>query len=107
MRDRKIHHLLGLATKAGKTVSGEFATENLIKSQKARLVLVAADASENTKKLFINKCGYYRIPCHIYSTKQALGQSMGKGERSSLGIRDEGFAEAIEGLLVTETKTEV
>lgn len=42
--------LVGLAAKAGKVVSGEFATEKAVKSQKASLVLIAEDASENTKR---------------------------------------------------------
>ena len=40
--------MLGLATKAGKTVSGEFCTEKEIKCGRAKLVIVAADASDNT-----------------------------------------------------------
>ena len=47
-RDR-ILNLIGLAMKAGKVVSGEFSVEKCIKSGKARLVIIATDASENTK----------------------------------------------------------
>ena len=46
---------LGLATRAGKVQSGEFSTEKSVKSGKAALVLVAGDASDNTKKKFTNK----------------------------------------------------
>ena len=35
---------------AGKTVSGEFCTEKEVKTGRAELVIVAGDASENTKK---------------------------------------------------------
>ena len=43
--------LLGLAMKAGKVVSGEFAVEKYVKEGKSTsLVLVAEDASKNTKK---------------------------------------------------------
>ena len=44
--------LVGLAAKAGKVVSGEFATEKAVKTQKAFLVIIAQDASENTRKKF-------------------------------------------------------
>ena len=37
---KKILNLLGLATKAGKIASGEFAAEKAVKSGKAHLVLV-------------------------------------------------------------------
>ena len=50
--NNKVLSLLGLATKAGKIASGEFSTEKSVKSGKGFLVLVAADASENTKKKF-------------------------------------------------------
>ena len=49
---------LGLATRAGKVQSGEFSTEKSVKSGKAALVLVAGDASDNTKKKFTNMCTF-------------------------------------------------
>ena len=50
MKQDRVLSLIGLATKAGKCASGEFMTENETKSGKARLVIVAGDASDNTKK---------------------------------------------------------
>ena len=50
----KILSLVSLATRAGKIVSGEFCTEKEVKSGRAYLVLVADDASDNTKKKFRN-----------------------------------------------------
>ena len=49
---KKVLNLLGLATRAGKTASGEFMTEKAIKSGKAYLVIVSEEASDNTKKMF-------------------------------------------------------
>ena len=40
----KVHSMIGLATKAGKVVSGEFAVEKAIKDGKAFLVTIAEDA---------------------------------------------------------------
>ena len=48
----KVLSLIGLAMKAGQVVSGEFSVEKCIKSGKAKLVIIATDASENTKKKF-------------------------------------------------------
>ena len=48
---KKVLNLLGLATRAGKTASGEFMTEKAIKSGKAYLVIVSEEASDNTKKM--------------------------------------------------------
>ena len=59
MKNNKVLSLIGLATKAGKTVSGEFSTEKSVKTGKGLLVIVAEDASENTKKKFRNMCSFY------------------------------------------------
>lgn len=85
--------------RAGKLVSGEFAVEKAVKTQTAYLVLVAEDASENTKKLFFDKCNYRGIPCHLGFSKEELGKACGKEQRASIGICDQGFAGAIIKLL--------
>ena len=87
--------MLGLATKAGKVASGEFMTENAVKSGIASLVIVAEDASENTKKKFQNMCEFYETPIRVYGIKDDLGHAMGKEFRASLAITDEGLAKAI------------
>lgn len=94
--------LIGLATKAGKTASGEFLTEREVKSGKAALVIVAGDASENTKKKFRNMCDYYKVPIYFYEDKDTLGHAMGKQFRASLAVLDEGFAKGIRKHLDTE-----
>lgn len=96
---KKIFSLIGLAARARKTVSGEFATEKAVKSFKACLVIVAEDASDNTKKLFQDKCSFYEVPCYVCGTKEELAHAMGKEVRASLAVTDEGFADAIINLL--------
>jgi ribosomal protein L7Ae-like RNA K-turn-binding protein len=87
--------MLGLATKAGKVVSGEFATDKGVKTGKASLVIVSEDASDNTKKMFSNMCEFYKVPIFYYGTKDELGHSIGKAMRSSLAITDENFANSL------------
>ncbi len=87
--------LVSLATKAGKTVSGEFSTEKEVKCGKAELVIVATDASENTKKKFQNMCEFYEVPIYFYGDKDTLGHAMGKEFRASLAVTDAGFAKGI------------
>lgn len=91
----KIYSMLGLAMKAGKVVSGEFATDKNIKSQRAWLVIIPEDASNNTKKMFSNMCDFYKVPLHFFGTKETLGHAVGKSMRSSLAIIDEGFAKSL------------
>lgn len=94
--------MVGLATRAGKTVSGEFATEKAIKESKARVVILAEDASDNTKKLFMNKCNYYKIPIFIAGSKDELGSVTGNHSRASLAVIDEGFA----GVIIEKLKAQ-
>lgn len=95
MKNNKTLSLVGLATKAGKTVSGEFSTEKAVKSGKGFVVLVAEDASENTKKKFRNMCTFYEVPIYFLSDKESLGRAIGKEFRASLAVQDQNFAKAI------------
>ena len=105
--DHNILSMLGLATKAGKTVSGEFMTEKAVKSGTAHLVIVSVEASENTKKMFTNMCHFYKVPLHIFGTKEGLGNAMEKEMRASLALTDEGFAKSIHKKLANSSNMEV
>ena len=95
MMQNKALSMISLATKAGKTVSGEFCTEKEVKTGRAALVIVAGDASENTKKKFRNMCDYYHVPIYFYEDKDTLGHAMGKEFRASLAVLAAGFAKGI------------
>lgn len=91
----KIFGLIGLAKRAGKIAGGDFSVTVSIKEKKAELVILAADASDNTKKSMINSCKYHNIRYIEYGTTEALGQYTGSGIRASIAVLDKGFAEAI------------
>ena len=93
--NNKVLSLLGLATKAGKVASGEFSTEKSVKTGKGFLVLVADDASQNTKKTFQNMCDFYEVPIYFIANKEELGRFCGKEFRASLAVQDENFAKAM------------
>lgn len=93
--DRKILSYIGLCAKAGRIASGEFSTEKALKEGSANLVIVAEDASDNTKKNFSDACTYRGIRLLIKFDKNSLGHAIGKEMRASLAIKDEGFAAAI------------
>ena len=96
MMHDKILSLLGLATKSGKVVSGEFMVEKMVKAGKAKLVIVATDASDASQKSYNDMCTYYRTPIFFYGTKESLGHCIGKEMRASVAVIDEGFAKSIE-----------
>lgn len=96
MNNKKIIGTLGISAKAGKVSSGEFATEQAVKKGKAYLVLVAGDASENTRKKFFNICEYYQVPFFVFSDRASLGNAVGKEFRASLAVTDVNLAKLIE-----------
>ena len=91
----KIYSFLGLATRAGKIVSGDDSTLLELKKGNVKLVIVAEDASNNTKKLFKDKSSFRNIPYIYFSTKLQLGLAIGKAPRAAIGIKDINFANKI------------
>ena len=101
LMEKKVLSLLGLSAKSGNLVSGEFSTEKAVKEHKAALVVVAEDASDNTKKSFSNMCAYYHVPMIVFADKETLGHAIGKQFRASVAVTQDGFAKAI--LKLTES----
>jgi len=102
VKAHKALSLAGLAARAGKVMSGEFAVDKAIKTGKAFLVIAAEDASDNTRKKFLNSCKYYQIPFRICSDKETLGHAIGRQERAVIAISDRGLAEAVRKVLPEE-----
>lgn len=95
MQTNKLLSNLGLALRAGKLVTGDEGVLDAVRTGKARLVVLAADASENTRKKYRDKCSSYQVPIIEYGTREQLGSSVGKAERVILAITDPGFAQLI------------
>lgn len=94
MQKDKILGYLGLATRAGRAVSGEFSVEKSVRQNRAKLVIVSEEASENSRKNFHNLCTYYKIPLYFFGSKEELGAACGKELRVSVAVEDEGLARA-------------
>lgn len=104
MPNNRILSVLSLAQKAGRVASGEFAVEQSVKEGSACLVIVAEDASENTKKKMTNMTDYYEVPLSFYADKEQLGGCIGKEYRSMVAVKDPGFADSIRKKLSQEGK---
>ncbi|MBR5247992.1 MAG: ribosomal L7Ae/L30e/S12e/Gadd45 family protein [Lachnospiraceae bacterium] len=103
MRQNRVLSMLGLAARGRNVVSGELQTLNAVKDGSAMLVIVAEDASENTRKLFSDKCSFYEVPLRMYGSREALGRAIGKEMRSSLAVIDIGLAQSVMGYLESES----
>ena len=91
--------LLGLANRARKLISGEELAVKEIRSGKAKLVILADDASKNTEKKISDKCAYYQVPLKRVENRSLLGQAIGKEARVVVAVLDEGFAQKLRTLL--------
>ncbi len=84
--------LLGLATIAKKTITGEEFTVKAIKSNTAKFVFLASDAGVNTTKKVKEKCEFYNvIVCTNFSSEE-LSKSIGNKNRKVIAVTDIGFA---------------
>jgi len=100
---QKVLSLVGLCKKAGKLACGEGAVKDSIRYAKAYLVIIASDASDNTKKSITNSCKYYGVEYYIQGTKDAIGHSVGGSCTAVVSITDEGFAKSIQRHLQLNT----
>jgi ribosomal protein L7Ae-like RNA K-turn-binding protein len=91
----KIYSMLGIARKAGKLLLGSDVCDNGLKKGKINLLILAQDASDRTKKDFINACNYQKVPYRIYGERKYLGKFTGKDEIVVLGICSEDFSNVI------------
>ena len=99
MKQQQWVSLLGLANRARKCVSGEELVIKEIQKNRAKLVILAKDASKNTIKKISNKCHYYSVPLHFVSDRFTLGQSIGKDARVVVAVIEQGFARKLQSLL--------
>lgn len=91
----KFLSLLGLGKRAGYLTTGETGCELSIKKKNSKLIVVAEDASDNTKKKFNNMCKSKNVDIVMTSTKEELGQILGKGIVAVISVNDGEFGKAL------------
>lgn len=96
----KVYSMISLAQKAGELVSGDEVCEMTIKSKKCFLVIIAKNASDRTKKKFMDMCEFRNIKLMEYGQKEGLGNCIGKDIRSVVAIKNANFAKKIEELIL-------
>lgn len=101
MSVEKCLSLLGLAARARKIISGEELVLKEVRSGKAKLVFLADDASDGTKKKITDKCKSYNVEVRMFTNRDHLGASIGKDSRVVVAVLDQGFAKKMKSLLAT------
>ena len=87
--------LLGIARKAGKAEAGEESVATAAKGHKARVLLLASDAGDRTRRHAETLSGEGNCPLlSVPLTKEELGGALGRGSCAILALTDVGLAAA-------------
>ena len=97
--EQRVRNLLGMAQKARRIVSGNFAVEQAVKQGNAKLMLLAEDTEKNSKEAYEGLAEQYQVPCRSILTKASLGACMGKEYRAAAVLLDDGFSKSLRRLL--------
>lgn len=98
MNDTRFYSFLGLVQKSGNMVSGYNNCVSEIKADKCNIVLIAEDASDNTRDKFVSLCVSKNIPYIIYGSMDRLGESIGKSSKSILAIKNENMSKVVKDM---------
>ena len=94
MDEEKTISLLGLCRRAGRLQLGADCVCDAVRSGKAKLVILASDASENTAKKIRNCASFYGVRLYVCEAgKETLGHGLGRsGDVSCAAVCDDSFA---------------
>lgn len=96
--DNYIIRMLGLARRAGNLVFGTTLVRDAVRGRKKPfLVLLASDASDNSRKRISDSCAFYSVPLALLDISgEELGRTIGKeSDVMCVALTDEGIAKAI------------
>ncbi len=94
---------LGLARASGNLAIGEESAGGLVRAGKARLLLLASDASDGTKRRASNcLIGFHAPLLELPFTKAELGHAVGRGTCAVAAVRDLGLAKSLAAALTEE-----
>ena len=91
----RVHSLVGLANKAGKIAMGNRAVEAALKKGRAKLIILAKDASSNTIERFEKLGKQYDRTLQMYGFKKNWGHLFGRESSAVFAILNDNFARAI------------
>ncbi|MDT8340195.1 MAG: ribosomal L7Ae/L30e/S12e/Gadd45 family protein [Longimicrobiales bacterium] len=84
---------LGLAHRAGSVVVGTDAVRRAVREGRARVVLLAEDASDTQLKKIKALLEHRGLPSAVLGTREELGAALGRGRLSAAALTLPAFAE--------------
>ena len=101
--EKKTLGVIGLAARARGIAIGTNNVLEAVRGRKAKLVLIASDVSENTKKSLFDKSKYYSVNAEqIDITAQELGRAVGHSNTAAIAFTDANFIKAYEKSLSSD-----
>lgn len=97
--NKKVLGLLGLCTKAGDICFGTDACIDLITKKKIKLLIVAEDASDRTKRNLEFICNNNDTKICFYGKIEELSKAIGRNNKAVIGIKNKNFANQIEKII--------
>lgn len=85
----------GFAARSRNLVTGYNTCELMISRRKIKLLVIAEDMAENTKKKMVQKCISNSIDYRIFGLSDELSHITGNGGKGLFGITDSHFAKII------------
>ena len=94
--------VIGLAARARGIAIGTNQVLEAVRGKKAKLVLVACDVSENTRKNLTDKANFYSAKIEISDiTTEELGRAVGHSNTAAIAFTDINFVKAYEKSLLS------
>lgn len=100
-KEEKILNLLAFSSKMGKLIYGKERLENYLRDNHPAIIFLACDCSENTQKLWINKCTSNDGTLFKFTrnTKRQIAQTLGKIELSAFTTTNKDIIAGIDKIL--------
>lgn len=95
-------NMLGLAARAGAVITGTERVREAARSGSLHMVLVASDASDNSRDKLLPLLDARRIAYAVVYDRDALGGAVGRAPLSALGITETKLARRVKELLKQE-----
>lgn len=98
----KFYNFLGIAKRSGNLLEGYSKCNDERNRKEIFLFIISNDASESTKKKFINHCNNKNIYYIQDFSKDELGEAIGRLEVKIIGILDRNMAQKLISIYESE-----
>ena len=104
---RSAFALLGLARRAGALERGTGSTQRAVKDGRARLVLLARDATQVQRDKVMKLLRHQETPRVVVGSRAELGAAVGSAPLSAVAVTEAGFASQLASQLAANGSAEI